>query len=233
ADALKRKDQELLNKYDQLAQAIFIDMFGDPVKNEMGWEVKKLGECIEFLTSGSRGWAQFYSDKGDVFLRINNVGYNELKLNDIVYVEAPSNAESKRTQVKAGDILLSITADLGRTCVIPINFPKAFINQHLAIIRLKETYVPSFVSHVLSTDFGKIQFNKMNKGGVKAGLNFDDIKLIEFINPPIEKQIIFNNIISELRKQIYINLLSLTNSNILFNSLLQKAFNGELVSEEV
>ena len=44
ADALKRKDYELLKKYDQLAQAIFIDMFGDPVKNEKGWEVKKLGD---------------------------------------------------------------------------------------------------------------------------------------------------------------------------------------------
>src|SRR5690606_38872380 len=44
ADELRRKDQELQKKYDELAQAIFIDMFGDPVKNEKGWEVKKLGE---------------------------------------------------------------------------------------------------------------------------------------------------------------------------------------------
>lgn len=47
ADALRRKDQELLQKYDALAQAIFIDMFGDPVKNEKGWEVKKLGEVLD------------------------------------------------------------------------------------------------------------------------------------------------------------------------------------------
>src|SRR5690606_16489389 len=51
ADALRRKDQELLKKYDELAQAIFIDMFGDPVKNEKGWEVKRLGE-LGYLKNG-------------------------------------------------------------------------------------------------------------------------------------------------------------------------------------
>ena len=52
ADALKRKDQQLLKKYDELAQAIFIDMFGDPVKNEKGWEVKKLGEVCHYIKDG-------------------------------------------------------------------------------------------------------------------------------------------------------------------------------------
>jgi type I restriction enzyme S subunit len=52
ADALRRKDEALLKKYDELAQAIFIDMFGDPVKNEKGWEVMKLGDLTN-ISSGS------------------------------------------------------------------------------------------------------------------------------------------------------------------------------------
>jgi type I restriction enzyme S subunit len=52
ADALRRKDEALLKKYDELAQAIFIDMFGDPVKNEKGWEVKKLGEVCHYIKDG-------------------------------------------------------------------------------------------------------------------------------------------------------------------------------------
>jgi type I restriction enzyme S subunit len=229
ADALKRKDQELLKKYDELAQAIFIDMFGDPVKNEKGWEVKKIGESIDFMTSGSRGWAQYYSKNGDLFLRINNVGYNEMKLQDLIYVTAPNNAEAIRTEIKSGDILLSITADLGRTCVIPDNFPKAFINQHLAILRLKKEYEPFFVSQVLSSEFGKLQFKKLNKGGVKAGLNFDDIKSLEFINPPIKNQAKYKKMLAEVLKQsdeiIAIN----KKSDNLFQALIQKAFKGELV----
>ncbi|MEI7502548.1 MAG: restriction endonuclease subunit S [Paludibacter sp.] len=229
ADALRRKDQELLKKYDELAQAIFIDMFGDPVKNEKGWKIKTIGESIDFMTSGSRGWAQYYAEKGDLFLRINNVGYNEMKLNDLMYVTAPNNAESIRTEVKPGDILLSITADLGRTCVIPVGFSKAFISQHLAIIRLKKEYEPNFVSQVLSTEYGKLQFKKLNKGGVKAGLNFDDIKSVEFINPPIDIQKRYKMLLTELRKQFEINNLRSQKSNLLFDSLIQQAFKGELV----
>lgn len=52
-DALRRKDQELLKKYDELARAIFIDMFGDPVKNEKGWEVKRLGELGTVVTGNT------------------------------------------------------------------------------------------------------------------------------------------------------------------------------------
>lgn len=229
ADALRRKDQELLRKYDELAQAIFIDMFGDPVKNEKGWEVKTIGESIDFMTSGSRGWAQYYTEEGDLFLRINNVGYNEMKLNDTICVTAPNNAESVRTQVLPGDILLSITADLGRTCVIPNNFPKAFINQHLAIIRLKNDYEPNFVSQVFASEYGRNQFKKLNKGGVKAGLNFEDIKSLEFINPPIELQNRYKDAITELNKQKNVLDKNLLATNNLFDSLLQQAFKGELV----
>lgn len=231
ADALRRKDHELLKKYDELAQAIFIDMFGDPVKNEKGWERKTINESIEFMTSGSRGWAQYYSENGDLFLRINNVGYNEMKLQDLIFVIAPNNAEAIRTEVKSGDILLSITADLGRTCVIPDNFPKAFINQHLAILRLKKEFEPVFVSQVLSSEFGKLQFKKLNKGGVKAGLNFDDIKSLEFLNPPINYQIKYKKILEEVKKQSDTIILSNKNSENLFQTLLQQAFKGELVAE--
>jgi len=53
ADALRKKDQQLLQKYDELAQSIFSDMFGDPVKNEKGWEIKKLGEVCDKITDGT------------------------------------------------------------------------------------------------------------------------------------------------------------------------------------
>jgi type I restriction enzyme S subunit len=230
ADALRRKDQELLRKYDELAQAIFIDMFGDPVKNEKGWEVKTIGESIDFITSGSRGWAQYYSETGDLFLRINNVGHNEIKLTDLIYVKAPNNAEAKRTLVEEGDVLLSITADLGRTCVIPAELPRAYINQHLAILRLKKQFEPNYVSQVFATEYGKNQFKKLNKGGVKAGLNFDDIKSLEFINPPLELQKRYSLALTQLKNQEKKVVLGFEKNNHLFHSLLHQAFNGELVA---
>jgi type I restriction enzyme S subunit len=167
---------------------------------------------------------------GDIFIRIQNVGKNELMLNDLTYVDAPDNAESKRTAVQAGDILLSITADLGRTAVIPSEFPKAHINQHLAIIRLKSGYNPYYISEFIASEGGKRQFIKLDKGGVKAGLNFTDIKSLKLLNPPLNIQNQYLKIVKEIKNQKLLAQQALKKSEDLFNSLLQQAFKGELTN---
>lgn len=203
-------------------------MFGDPVKNEKGWEMKTLGEIVDFLTSGSRGWAKYYSSEGDIFLRIQNVGYNKLRLDDICYITTPNTAEAKRTRVIPGDIVLSITADLGRTAVIPENFPNAFINQYLAILRLSQENNPIFVSAFIASYGGQTLFNKLDKGGVKAGLNFTDIKSYNIFCPPIELQNQFAERVAVIEDQKQQAQLALAKSEELFQSLLQRAFKGEL-----
>ncbi len=137
ADELRQKRRQAIEKLDELLQSVFLDMFGDPVTNPKGWEEKTVGELEEFITSGSRGWAKYYSDDGDLFIRIQNLKKGVLDLSDTAFVQAPDSAEAKRTRVKAGDILVSITADLGRTAVVPEGIQKAHINQHLAILRLR------------------------------------------------------------------------------------------------
>ncbi|GLS89097.1 hypothetical protein GCM10007916_01640 [Psychromonas marina] len=228
ADSLRQKDQLLIGHYERLSQSLFLGMFGDPVSNPMGWEALCLEDMVDFLTSGSRGWAKYYSDCGDVFIRIQNVGKNELLLDDITYVDAPDSAESKRTAVQTGDILLSITADLGRTAVIPKEFPKAYINQHLALIRLKKGYNPDYVSEFIASEGGKRQFMKLDKGGVKAGLNFTDIKSLKLLNPPVSLQNQYMNNVKKIKEQKLLAEESLIKSNDLFNSLLHRAFKGEL-----
>ncbi|MDQ0478149.1 restriction endonuclease subunit S [Chryseobacterium sp. MDT2-18] len=217
-------NKQLLEKYDQLTQSLFIDMFGDPVKNEKGWGKVKLGEILDFMTSGSRGWAKYYSEIGDVFLRIQNVGYNKLKLNEIGYVNAPSNAEAKRTRVKENDIVLSITADLGRTAVIPKDFPDAFINQHLAILRVNNQFNPNFVSAYIASKGGQLMFNKLDKGGVKAGLNFADIRSYEIflLSTTLQNQFAERSEKIEIQKQMAQE--TLAKSEHLFQSLLKESF---------
>lgn len=231
ADSLRQKDQQLVERYTALSQSLFLEMFGDPVTNPMGWECLHLGDMLSYLTSGSRGWAKYYSQNGDVFLRIQNIGKNRLILNDITYVNPPVNAEARRTKVEPGDILLSITADLGRTAVIPENFPTAYINQHLAILRVKKEFLPFFVSQFISSVGGETQFLKLDKGGVKAGLNFDDIKSLIIINPPMNLQNQFAERIQLIEAQKQQAQRSLEKSEALFNSLLQRAFTGELTTK--
>lgn len=227
AETIRRKRTETINLLNEFQKSLFLDMFGDPVRNEKGWNVEKLGDLLDFMTSGSRGWAQYYSNSGDKFLRINNVGYNELKLDDLVFVNAPKNAEGNRTKVKQGDVLLSITADLGRSAVIPENFGTAYINQHLALLRLKN-HIPEFISAYFASEGGQAQIKKEDKGGVKAGLNFNDIRNLKIYLPPIEMQQRYRSILGKIIGARNLIKNKYEDSNILFQSLTHRAFKGEL-----
>jgi len=152
-----------------------------------GWPTKPLGELLSFLTSGSRGWAEYYRESGDLFLRIQNVGRNRMLLDDVAFVAAPNTAEARRTLVQSGDVLLSITADLGRTGVVPDGIGRAFINQHLAILRVQNIHSP-FLSAYLASPEGQKQVMGRNKHAVKAGLNFDDIRSFQIPLPPLAEQ---------------------------------------------
>lgn len=225
ANALKKKRFEAVSLAEELFRATFLDMFGDPIKNSKNWGKRRLGDLISFLTSGSRGWAKYYSELGSKFLRIQNVGKNRLLLDDIAYVTPLPGAETERTRVKAGDVLLSITADLGRTAVIPNDFGEAHINQHLAILRVRGIQ-PLYLAAFLASEGGQAQIKRLNKEGVKAGLNFDDIRSINVLVPPENKQKDFEHIYNHILGMLEKEKLGFLNSEELFNSLLQSSFQG-------
>ena len=142
-------------------------------------------------------------------------------------MNAPDSAEARRTRVQSGDVLLSITADLGRTAVVPDNFGKGYINQHLAILRLREMN-PVFVSQQLASPGGQRQFSSLNRSAVKAGLNFDDIRSVELLRPPLDLQIKFSALVTNLQKRTSTLQAMLDEAERLFSSLQQRAFRGEL-----
>ena len=227
ADALRAKRREALAELDTLLQSTFLDMFGDPVTNPMGWEVVTVGDEIGFLTSGSRGWAKYYAKDGDTFIRIQNLKDGQLDLGDIAFVNAPESAEARRTKVEPGDVLLSITADLGRTAVVPGGIAKAHINQHLAILRFTSLN-PVFVSYQLASKGGQAQFDRLNREGVKAGLNFNDVKSIRLTNPPLDLQHRFAASVESVEEQKTGQRAHLAELDTLFASLQSRAFRGDL-----
>ena len=227
ADALRVKRRESIEQLDTLLQSVFLDMFGDPVTNPLGWAAVNAGDELDFLTSGSRGWARYYTDCGDTFIRIQNLKNGRLDLDDIAFVSAPDSAESKRTKAEPGDVLLSITADLGRTAVVPDDIGKAHINQHLAILRFT-CLNPVFVSHQLASRGGQTQFARLNREGVKAGLNFNDVKSIRLLKPPSDLQRRFASIVDSIGQQKARLQSHLGELNTLFASLQSRAFRGDL-----
>ncbi len=141
-------------------------------------EKKPIRDISEFVTSGSRGWAQYYSEKGARFIRITDLTRDriDLKNDSIQYVDLPEKVEGKRSRLCANDVLVSITADLGSIALIPPNIQEAYINQHIAMIRFINPVQGEFMAWYLKSDYGQKDLLKNKRGGGKLGLGLDDIR---------------------------------------------------------
>lgn len=109
-EAIVAAHQQQLQKLDELVKARFVEMFGDPKINPNNYPVCQLSDFIVFLTSGSRGWAQYCADDGtEWFITIKNVKDCHIETDNMQPINAPDNAEAKRTRVREGDLLISIS----------------------------------------------------------------------------------------------------------------------------
>ena len=227
AKIIKKQTKEI-EHLDELIKARFVEMFGDPVLNSKKYPEKALENYINFITSGSRGWAKYLTPKGKAwFLTIKNVKNSHIVINNIQSVEPPDSKEAQRTKVKEGDLLISITADLGRTGVVSSDIAShgTYINQHLTCIRLNTEFInPVYASYFLETVAGKRQFNSKNQNGVKAGLNFDAIKSLKIIIPPIKRQNSFVSFVEQVDKSKVAVQKSLDETQKLYDSLMQEYF---------
>ena len=227
-DALITSRKEQRTKLDQIVKSRFIEMFGDQKSNPNSYPISQLSEHIEFLTSGSRGWAQYCVDNGsEWFITIKNVKDCRISIDNMQPINAPDNAEAKRTKVQEGDLLISITADLGRTGVVTKEIADhgAYINQHLTCIRLnKEMLNPLYVAFFMESPAGKEQFESKNQSAVKAGLNFNSINSLRLLVPPMDEQNAFVGFVHQIDKSKLAIQKSLDKLEILKKALMQKYF---------
>ena len=234
ADILSRLERviearkEELEELDGLIKARFVELFGDPITNPKEYPIHQLSKYITSLTSGSRGWAQYCTEDGtEWFITIKNVKDCHITTDNMQPVNAPNNAEAKRTKVQEGDLLISITADLGRTGVVTKEIAEhgAYINQHLSCIRInKEVLNPLFVAHYMESPAGKEQFTAKNQSAVKAGLNFNSINSLKLYVPPLKEQEEFIAFVKQVDKSKVAVQKTLEQTQTLFDSLMQKYF---------
>lgn len=222
---LARKKQ--LSKLDELVKARFVEMFGDAKLNPHSFPCYSLSQYIVFLTSGSRGWSQYFTDSGEYFITIKNVKNCKITLQDVQCVTPPDNAEAKRTRVQENDLLISITADLGRTGIVPKEIAEhgAYINQHLTCIRLKQDKLnPLYVAYYMESDAGKEQFVAKNQSAVKAGLNFNAINSLKLMVPPLALQNQFAVFVERVDQQKQTVQQSLEKLELMKKALMQEYF---------
>ena len=199
--------KEQLKDYDALAQSIFYEMFGDPVENEKGWEVKKLGELCSKIGSGAtpRGGNESYKDEGISLIRSLNVYNNEFRRKDLAYIDDEQAAALSNVTILEDDVLLNITgASVARCCIVPSDLLPARVNQHVCIIRpFDNVLVPIFLNKVLTNISYQIRLLTLarSKGATREALPKSVVGSLLVPLPPLSLQQSFAHKIEQIERQ--------------------------------
>jgi type I restriction enzyme S subunit len=203
------------------------------------WCLVTLDQVSLLVTSGSRGWARYYSDAGSYFIRAQDINTNELNLRNIAYVSLPEGAEGERTRIQTGDILITITgANVTKTALVKINFKKeAYVNQHIGLVRLVESISRKFIYWwLISSEHGHAQLMVAAYGAGKPGLNLTNLKEVLITLPSLKEQ---EQILQEIESRLSICdrledtiIENLQKAEALRQSILKQAFEGKLVPQD-
>ncbi|CAI6084954.1 hypothetical protein PAECIP112173_04459 [Paenibacillus sp. JJ-100] len=206
------------------------------------WEVKKVKHFANHVGSGKTpsGGSEVYLDEGVPFLRSLNVHFDGIRLKDLAFISEETNAEMKSSQVNPLDILLNITgASIGRTAIVPKDFGRANVNQHVCIIRLNQKKVyPFYFNMLMSSDVINQQIWFAQNGSSREGLNFVQVKELIFAIPPtLEEQREINKWVFNKQKAIF-NLTSTVKEQIeklkeYRQSLIYEAVTGKIEVSEM
>ena len=199
------------------------------------FEVKKpIREMTSIVTSGSRGWAKYYSSDGAKFIGIGNLTRDSIRIsfNEMQYVTLPGNAEGTRTKLNPNDVLVSITANLGSIGLVPKTIGDAYINQHIALVRFVNSEQSEFMAWYLRSGWGQKDLLKNKRGAGKLGLGLDDIRdtIVPVVSNEQAKTIVSKinaqlSVCDSIEKTIDT---SLQQAEALRQSILKQTFEGRL-----
>lgn len=142
-----------------------------------GWLETSLGELAEYVTSGSRDWKKYYADEGALFIRTQDIKTNSLVLDNVPTVSLPEKVEGKRTLIQVGDVLITITGNVGRVAVVEHDIGEAYVSQSVALVRLKDPTLAKYIQlQLLTKHAGKTHLESVSYGLGRQVLNLKNIK---------------------------------------------------------
>jgi type I restriction enzyme S subunit len=232
ADAIRKRSKKILTKYDQLAQSLFLEMFGDPVRNEKGWEVVRIKDLVAEVKYGTSSKAQELGDYP--YLRMNNITYSgHMNYANLKYISVPIKDKEKYITRK-GDILFNRTNSkelVGKTGLITDDVER-IIAGYLIRVRTNELANPYYLWAHLNSKWAKLTLESMCKSIVgMANINAQELQKIKVLKAPIDLQNQFASIIEQIEKQKAQTQAELDRAETLYQSLLQRAFTGGLFPE--
>lgn len=157
------------------------------------WDATRLKWAVCKIGSGKtpRGGGEVYLESGVMFLRSQNVHFDGLRLDDVVFIDGDTDREMASTRVQSGDVLLNITgASLGRCSLVPKGFEGANVNQHVCILRPRLTMMePGFLHACLASPTVQRQIFSSENGVSREGLNYTQTaNLVIAASPSLHEQ---------------------------------------------
>ncbi|RPI80727.1 MAG: restriction endonuclease subunit S, partial [Nitrosopumilales archaeon] len=206
------------------------EMFGDPVKNEMGWKIKKLGEVCSLIKDGPH-ISPNYVENGIPFISVHNIVNGFFDFSDIRYI-CPEDYTYyfQKFRPEFGDILYSKggTTGIAKRVNIKIDFGYWV---HLALLKFpKDVLNPIFFENCLNSPYCKVQAKRYTRGIANRDLVLSQMAKIKIPLPPLVLQQEFARIVEQVEALRERQRQSAGEINLLFEGLMQKAFTGELVA---
>lgn len=232
ADAIRQKRQQAIATLDELLQATFIDMFGDPLDNPKKYQMMTLGSITSF-ENGDR--SNNYPSGADVvqegipFLSTKNIKGNFFDSSNMQFITQEKFNKLSRGKVSNGDILITLRGTLGSTCIYECEYPQAFINAQMMIIRANQNFMSNrFLHIILSSEAMQKHLKSIGNGAAVQQLTATQLKNISIITPDRNNQEIFIKFYESLQNQKSLLKRALNNADDFFKSLQHRAFNGTL-----
>ena len=206
------KQQEKVEKLEQFKKGMMQKIFSQELrfKDEDGntypnFAFGKIRDYLIHLGSGvtPRGGRDVYTDSGVLFIRSQNVYNTGLVLNDIARISEEVHKKMKNSKVFSNDVLLNITgASIGRTALVPKNFPEGNVNQHVCIIRTKPNLYPAFLKFYLESSIGQKLIFQDQAGQTREALNLAQIKAFNVFIPSLKEQVKISDCFSKIEMKI-------------------------------
>jgi type I restriction enzyme, S subunit len=231
ADQLRHKRKKAIEKFDQLIQSVFLDMFGD--SND---PIFKLSELCEFITKGttpkSADIDKIFQENYIPFLKVYHIDDK----GNIDFDYRPSYVHKdihegflKRSKVYPDDVIMNIVGPpLGKIGIVPNTYPEWNINQAIAIFRSTKRILPLYLFYMLRSQKVLSKLLRQAVGIRQQNISLKQCRNVEIPLASLKKQEIFVKRVTFIRNQILLSNQLLLKSNNLFNSLLQQALKGEL-----
>ena len=228
ADTLRTKRRQAIAKLDTLLQSTFLIMFGDPVTNPMGWEVRPLERICQAIIDCPHSTPK-WSNSGVICLRTSNLTVGGWDWTDTRYVtEHDYKVRTKRSEIAAGDIILSREGTVGIAAIVQAGM-RVCMGQRLVQVRSNTEKVTSeFLLRYLLYELAPERIQQFMAGSTSKHLNVKDLRKLNVFVPPLRLQVAYEQIAGNLSKQARLNGNNLAVLDDLFNSLQQRAFRGDL-----